>query len=275
MDLPKISLVTISFNQAEYLESALLSVLDQDYENIEYIVVDAGSTDDSRRIIERYRSRISQIIFEPDNGPADGLNKGFSIATGEIYGFLNSDDILYPGAVAHVIDIFKQNRNIDVVSGHSMIIDEQDRVIRRSYSDKGSLRQYAYGAAVQMQPSTFFKAEIFRKISGFNAENRTNWDGELFVDMRLQGAKFLIVNEFFSGYRLQSESITSSKKLDDGIKKYRQLIFHKIMGRERNSWDTIPAIAYKLAKYVSNPKALIERLFKGPIYGRGTRESGD
>jgi glycosyltransferase involved in cell wall biosynthesis len=271
----RVTIVTISFNQADYLERTLLSVLDQDYEDIEYIVVDPGSADGSRNIIDRYRSRISKIIYEPDNGPTDGLNRGFAVATGDIYGFLNSDDILYPGAVKRIVEAFRKNPGIDLVSGHAIIIDGKGRYIRRCYSEKGSLRKYAYGTSVLMQPSTFFTAGIFKMVSGFNAENRTNWDGELFTDMRLHGAKFAVINELLSGYRLQPESITSSKKLDDGIKKNQQLIFRKIMGRDWNSWDIIPALGYRILKHVTNPKALVERVLKGPVYGCRTGEVGD
>ena len=95
----KFSIVTISFNQAPYLETAIRSVLDQNYPDLEYIIVDPGSTDGSRDIIERFRSRFAKIIFEPDQGPGDGLNKGFAHATGDILGYLNSDDALLPGAL--------------------------------------------------------------------------------------------------------------------------------------------------------------------------------
>jgi glycosyltransferase involved in cell wall biosynthesis len=90
MTQPKVSIVTISYNQCAFLERAIQSVLAQNYPEVEYIVVDPGSTDGSRDIIERYRSRISKLILEPDKGPVDGLNKGFSVATGEIYGYLNA-----------------------------------------------------------------------------------------------------------------------------------------------------------------------------------------
>src|SRR6202171_6644991 len=97
--MARVSIVTISFNQAPFLERAIRSVVEQDYPDIEYIVVDPGSTDGSRDIIERYRSRISQVIYEPDHGPADGLNKGFASATGDIFGSINADDAFLPGAV--------------------------------------------------------------------------------------------------------------------------------------------------------------------------------
>ena len=95
----KFSIVTVSFNQRQYLEEALASVLGQDYPAIEYIVVDPGSTDGSRELIESFRDRLASMIFEPDQGAADGLNKGFQQASGDIFAFLNSDDVLLPGAM--------------------------------------------------------------------------------------------------------------------------------------------------------------------------------
>lgn len=270
----KISIVTISYNQAEYLERAIQSVVEQCHEEVEYIVADPGSTDGSRDIIERYRSRINEVVYERDAGPADGLNKGFARATGDIYGFLNSDDILLPDTLKQVAAYFAGHPEVDVVSGHAVIIDENDKAIRNSYSDRCSLTRYAYGASVLMQPSTFFRADTFRKAGGFNAENKTNWDGELFVDMRLQGARFARINRFLSGYRLQPESITSSAKLDQGIKEYHQRMFRKIMGRNEMYWDVLPRAIFRLLKYTENPRALIERVRKGPVYGRGASESG-
>src|SRR5262252_9768046 len=124
--MSKVSIVTISFNQSEFLERAIRSVLEQDYPNLEYIVVDPGSTDGSREIIDRYRSRIAKIVLEPDSGPADGLNKGFAHTTGDILGFLNSDDILFPGAITSAVSFLK-SKDVDVVSGHATVIDSADR----------------------------------------------------------------------------------------------------------------------------------------------------
>lgn len=269
----KVSIVTISFNQAEFLERALRSVIEQDHEDIEYIVVDPGSTDNSREIIERYRSKIAKLILEPDKGPADGLNKGFAMASGDIYGFLNSDDVLLPGAVSRVVRFFNSHPDVDVVSGHAIVMDEHDRNLRYSYSDRCSLVRYAYGAAVLMQPSTFFRSKPFKKVGGFNVVNRTNWDGELFIDMRLHGARFALMNDFLSGYRLQPDSITSSKKFDDGIRAYHKAIFRKIMGRDMKPWDVVPGVMFRLLKYVANPRALYERMFKGPVYGRSAKDA--
>src|SRR5690349_13082517 len=113
----KFTLVTISYNQAPFLERTIRSVIDQKYDDLEYIVVDPGSTDGSREIIEHFRPYITKTIFEKDRGAADGLNKGFSHATGELYGFLNSDDVLLPGALKEASKFFDTNPDIDVVSG--------------------------------------------------------------------------------------------------------------------------------------------------------------
>lgn len=265
----KISIVTISYNQAKFLERTLRSVIDQDYQNIEYIVVDPGSSDGSRSIINAYKEHISKIIFEPDSGPSDGLNKGFSYASGDVYGFINSDDILLPGALQKVADFFEKNPKKDLVSGHTVIIDENDQKVRNSYSDKFTLKGYAYGANVLMQPSTFFKASAYNKTSGFNVRNRSNWDGELFLDLYLSGSSLSILNEFLSCYRLQRDSITSTKKLDSLISDYYEGIFKKIMCREKKPIDRVLSVYYRFIKHVSNPRAFCERVFKGPVYGRG------
>ena len=105
----KVSIVTISFNQADFLEEAILSVLGQDYPDIEYIIVDAGSTDGSLEIIERYRERLAAVIVGPDAGPADGLNKGFRLATGSICGYINADDAYLPGAISSAVKAFERH----------------------------------------------------------------------------------------------------------------------------------------------------------------------
>jgi glycosyltransferase involved in cell wall biosynthesis len=266
---PKVSIITISYNQCEFLERAIQSVLTQDYPEIEYIIVDPGSTDGSRKLIESYRSRIARIIFEPDHGAADGLNKGFAVATGEILGFLNSDDLLYPDAIRQAALYFEKHPNIDVVSGNAKVIDPHDKVLRMVYSDRFSLRRAAYGAVVLIQPSTFFRREAFEKAGGFNVHNRSNWDGELFIDLAIQGARFERCDTIWSGYRLHNTSITSSRKLDDAIQEHRRRVFTKVMKREASNRDKYIAWWYMLMRHLGNPRDTRERLFNGAVYGRG------
>lgn len=266
----KFSIVTISFNQIEFLERTIESVLRQDYPDIQYIVVDPGSSDGSRELIQKYESQISKVIFEPDKGPSDGLNNGFSFAKGDLFGFLNSDDILYPGTLAEAAAYLQAYPNTDIVTGHAYVIDENDNILRKSFSQKMGLTNYAYGACVMNQPSTFFRKDIFLRVNGFNPENKSNWDGELFADMALTGAKFKVVNKFWSGYRLHNVSITASAKMDEAIRQYQKKIFEKIMGRPVRPIDRSIGYMMKMTNHLLHPRALLERVTKGPIYARNS-----
>ena len=123
----RVSIVTISFNQASFLEECVLSVLSQKANDVEYIVVDPGSTDASRDILQRYADRIDTRILEPDHGPADGLNKGFAAGSGDIFGYINADDRYVAGAIEFVRTFFLENPAVDVLCGAIRIIDRHGR----------------------------------------------------------------------------------------------------------------------------------------------------
>lgn len=266
--MSKVSIVTISYNQKGYLAECLRSVLTQDYENVEYIVVDPGSTDGSREIVA-YNEKIIKI-FEKDSGPADGLNRGFSCASGDIFGYLNSDDVLQPGCIKSVVDIFAHNPDVDVVYGNGFVIDKNGSVVRKCFSDRFGLLAAAYGTVLVVQPSTFFRRSIFEKVGGFNVENMSNWDGELFIDFALAGAKLKRVNQFWSGYRVHGESITGSGRLATLHAKYRQDMFEKIMGRPWTLKDNLSSRLMRFKKHLFNPRATLERLRYGPMFGRSS-----
>lgn len=264
----KFSIVTISFNQAQYLERTIRSVLEQDHADIEYIVVDPGSRDGSRDIIARHGSRVAHTLLDPDRGAADGLNKGFAVATGELFGFLNSDDVLLPGALSEAAAFLRANPEVDAVSGDCEIIDGDGRLLRISHSDRFSLQRYAHGAGILIQPSTFFRASAFRAAGGFNIENRSNWDGELFVDMALAGARFARSGRVWSQYRVHQTSITGTGKLDAQIGQFRERMFRRIKGRDHRRGDALLDAAYRALKYLENPRAVQQRLLHGPVYRR-------
>lgn len=265
------SIVSLSFNQARYLERSLVSIIEQDYPHIQHIVVDAGSSDGSRDIIEKYRDKISDFVSEPDDGPADGLNKGFRRATGDIFAFLNSDDVLLPGSLSYVARYLSQHPDVDVVSGHCQYIDENDALIRKGYSDRLSARRSAYGAAILIQPSTFFRRGAFERTGGFNVENRACWDGEFFIDMLQAGVRFAVIDRMLSAYRLHPESITSSQRRDIELRSYIRARFQRLMGRDQTKVDPLIGLGMRIAKYAENPRALIERITRGPVYGRNRR----
>lgn len=266
--MTRVSIVTISFNQAEFLERTIESVLAQDYPEIEYIVVDPGSTDGSREIIDRYRSRISKVILRPDRGAADGLNRGFAEATGEILGFLNSDDLLLPGAASQAAKFLDKHPDVGVVSGHSRLIGPDDRVLRNLYSDRMSVNRYVYGAVVLIQPSTFFRRKTFDQAGGFRPESKACWDGELFLEMARAGARFAIVDQFWSAYRLHEQSVTGSKSSAALIDQTEARIFLRVKGRKPRGYDTVLTYGYRLIRHVLNPRDTWERIRRGPVFGR-------
>lgn len=264
----KFSVVTISFNQAQFLERTIRSVLAQDGVEVEYIVVDPCSTDGSRDIIERYRDRIAHVIFEKDEGPADGLNKGFARASGDVYCYLNSDDEFCRGTLAQVDRYFSNNPDVDVVCGHAHVIDAEGRRLRRVFSDPYHRLRQAYGATIQIQPSTYFRAAAFKRISGFNVANKISWDGELIVDLALSGARIEVIDAFLSLYRLHTRSITGSGNRDHMRKAEFDRRFKKLMGREWRPADIYIEQLWRVIRHASNPKAFLERLLRGPIYRR-------
>lgn len=267
----RFSVVTISFNQAEFLERAIRSVLDQRGEGIdvEYIMVDPGSTDGSHDIIERYRPELAQVLLDPDKGPADGLNKGFAKVTGDICCYINSDDAFEPGAFATVRDYFEAHPEVDVVCGHAWITDRNDHRLRRLWSGRIDRVARAYNASNQVQPSTFIRAAALAKVQ-FNIANRSNWDDELITDLSLAGARIRRIDAFLSSYRLHGDSITNSGKILQAIQNYWDRRFETLMGRKPGRSDRWIGKLVKLRERLIEPHATWERMRRGPIFRRGS-----
>lgn len=266
----KFSIVTISFNQAHFLERAIRSVLDQDYPDIEYIVIDPGSTDGSREIIERYRDRIDKIIFEPDQGPADGLNKGFAVATGDIFGYLNSDDAYLPGALSGAIACFNRYQNAKVICGHGYIVDTSGKVVRRFYSDRLTPWRYVHGGAVVMQQSTFFRRDAFQAVHGFNRFNSICWDGELLFDMSLLGMYPQVVNQFWGVFTIHDQSISGQKWIDSTWSRQleadrevtRLRLYRKVMGHDPNKLTRLFIVLARVQKWIMQPVGTYYRIME-------------
>jgi glycosyltransferase involved in cell wall biosynthesis len=258
----RITIVTISFNQAAYLRECMESVLTQDYENVEYIVVDPGSTDGSREMIEAYGSRVIPV-FEPDDGPADGLNKGFALATGDLFGFVNSDDRLLSGALTCVARRFASKPDVDVITGCGYFIDAHGRQQRRVVFSRFTPWLYAHGAVTVFQQGTFFRRRCFEQVNGFNSENRIAWDGELFLDMSLSGARFAKISDDLGFFRLHGSSITGSGAHSNGnaaYRAYRDRVFLKVTGRNRRKGDWAMDKVARFVKYASDPAYLLQRI---------------
>jgi glycosyltransferase involved in cell wall biosynthesis len=250
----KISIVTISFNQEKYLPACIESILSQTGVELEYIVVDPGSTDGSRAIITSYGDQIVKV-FEPDEGPADGLNKGFAHATGDIYGFINSDDYLAPGALGAVAAFFNRHGDQVFVTGQGSTENEHGSrtPIRPTVLTTETM---LHRSAVMFQQATFFPATLYKQAKGFNTQNSTCWDYELFLRFLLQGATHQVLDQQLAVFRLYEGSISGSGRLEQQYFQDLDTLFAECMGRKRGTLDRLHTY------YLRAKRELSRRIFR-------------
>lgn len=177
----KISVVTCSYNQAEYLERTINSVLGQNYSNLEYIIIDGASDDASVEIIKKYKNRLAYWISEPDEGQTDALIKGFNRASGEILCWLNSDDLFEMSTLKEVNDFFQKNPGAQVVFGDATWMDRNDQTIKKK-------KEHAFNKFIWLnaynyipQPSTFWRKEIYKNVGGLNPSFNLAMDADLWI----------------------------------------------------------------------------------------------
>ncbi len=163
-DWPSITIITPSFNQGSFIEEAILSVVEQDYPNVEYFVFDGGSSDETGQILDRYSSRIDYWTMEPDNGQTHAINKGFQRAKGEILVWLNSDDFYYPGALLAVAEVFRKAPRVDIVMGLCAIVDREGRLLKKKSPPPWSPRHFLVNGRVPGQPAVFFRRKLVERI---------------------------------------------------------------------------------------------------------------
>ena len=220
---PKISVVMVSFNQAAYLEEGIRSVLDQNYPNLEFLLVDGNSTDGSIEIAERYQSHFDFLLVEPDNGQSDGLNKGFAKATGDILTWLNSDDLLEPGALFRVAQAFA-DYEVDMVAGGCRQIGLSRGQIINNHHNKlpyGIPVALPLGLLLDMdrfwltacffyQPEVFFTRDIWQRCGGrLRTDLYYVLDYDLWVRMAAAGATIVHIPEFLACSRTHDQQKTT------------------------------------------------------------------
>jgi glycosyltransferase involved in cell wall biosynthesis len=204
LSLPRITVVTPSFNQDLYLEECIQSVIYQGYPNLEYVIMDGGSTDHSPSIIEKYSSYLSYWQSQKDNGQADAINEGFKRATGEIYGWLNSDDILCKNALWNIAEAFSKERNPGLIYGDSFLIDQYTNLLRVLISSD-NFEHYKYGAANFFQGSVFFTKQAYETVGGLNTSLVYAMEYELFLKIQKQFDTRYIPT-FLACFRCQPDS---------------------------------------------------------------------
>ena len=205
--LPRISLVTASLNAEKTIDRTLRSIEAQAYPNLQMICVDGNSSDSTPSIIERYRHVVNHVIREKDKNVADALNKGFKLADGEIFCYLNADDTLTPGALACVAHIFMENVDIDVVTGgcRRVFADGSELItqVPENYLDVLSMRN-----GIE-QPSTFWRATAHRRLGELDESYQLAFDWEWWNRLYASGALFMRISDVLSVYYFSEDNLTS------------------------------------------------------------------
>jgi glycosyltransferase involved in cell wall biosynthesis len=179
--LPLVSIVTPTLNQAGYLEAAIQSVLNQDYPRVEYLVIDGGSTDGSMEIIRRYSGRLAYWSSAPDSGQTEAINTGLGRARGEILAWLNSDDVYYPGAVAEAVAFLQAHPELGMVYGDADYIDDAGKVVGRFPARPTDLARLRRGFVHIPQQASFFRASLWRMVGPLDPTFYFAMDYDLWV----------------------------------------------------------------------------------------------
>jgi glycosyltransferase involved in cell wall biosynthesis len=219
--LPSVSVVIPSLNQARFLPQALDSLLGQQYPHLETVVIDGGSTDSTRAVLDRYQAQLARYVSEPDRGPADAINKGFALARGEILGWLASDDVLAEGAIWAAARLFAEDPDLDLVYGNALYIDEDNQLF---LADHGSYRTGLYYGEMQSparipaywsyvhavpQPTVFFRRRLLEACGPLNESYQFIFDFELFFRFA-QKAKVKKIERTQAFYRMHASAKTAS-----------------------------------------------------------------
>jgi len=206
-EYPLVTIVTPSYNQAAYLEATIQSVLAQDYPNLEYIIIDGGSTDGSAEIIKKYASKLTYWVSEPDKGQTEAINKGFARANGEILAWLNSDDTYEPHAVSQAVEILNEHPEVGLVYGNANYIDAQGRVIGHFPARQTNYRKLRRGYVHLPQQAAFWRRDLWQQVGPLDASFYFAMDYDLWVRLaKISMLKY--VQRVWANFRIHGDSKT-------------------------------------------------------------------
>jgi len=228
----RVSIITPSLNQGRYIERTIRSVLDQPVEDLEYLVFDGGSHDETLSILRRYDTRL-RWVSEPDRGQAHAVNKGLQRAKGDIIGWLNSDDVYYPAMVAAAAEYLASHPGIDVVYGDANHIDEEDRIIEAYPTEAWDL-QRLMNVCYVCQPAVFFRRRVVERFGLLKERLHFCLDYEYWLRLGLGGASFGRMRQVLAGSRLYAETKTMGSR----VKFHREInnMLRSVLGHVPDRW---------------------------------------
>jgi len=207
--LPKITIVTPSFNQASFIRETIESVINQDYPNFEYFVADGGSTDGSVDIIREYEDKITWWISEKDDGQSDAINKGFRRSTGELCAWVNSDDVLLPNCLREIAEFYLANNQPDIIHSNCIYINADSKIMGMSVVPKQTYffaRRYVWFIN---EPAVFYKTSVIRKNNYLNPKFHMVMDVDMWIKLMKMDCRFEHIPKFLGAFRWHENSKTS------------------------------------------------------------------
>ena len=215
----KVSIITVVYNNEKFVKDAINSVLSQDYPDIEYIIIDGASKDNTMQEINKFRNKISKIISEPDNGLYDAMNKGVQLATGDVIGILNSDDLYYDNhVISEVVEAFSSHPHIDAVYGNLLFCRQEDtnQVVRKWISN-GYKKNFFESGDIFPHPTLFVKKGVYQKAGDYYLPYKIASDYEFMLRaFRVHGFTPFFINKFFVRMRMGGKSTGSVKNIIKG-----------------------------------------------------------
>jgi GT2 family glycosyltransferase len=210
--LPRITVITPSFNQGQFLEESIRSVLDQEYPDLEYLLIDGGSRDQSLEVIQKYAQRFDYWVSEADNGQSDAINKGFQRATGDLVAWLNADDFYLPGAFKKIAQVYQSYSDASFYFGDGYRVDERGQIKSHFFPESGVrfyLPALIYGLNYILQPSTFINRIALEKVGYLDPHLHWGLDTDLWIRLAKE-AEPLPVQEVFAASREYGKTKTST-----------------------------------------------------------------
>lgn len=247
IDLPKISIVTPNYNGAKYLEQTIQSVLFQNYPNLEYIIIDGGSTDNSIDIIKKYETQLAYWVSEPDKGLYDAIQKGFDRSTGEIMAWINSDDLYQPNAFFMVVEIFRF-KEVNWLQGIPSTYDESGRTVGVSAFKRWSKLDYYLGNFRWIQQESIFWRRSLWEKAGQRIAIEMKYAGDLELWIRFfRYEKLYVTRALLGGFRQQSEGQLSFSFMEDYLAEAKEKLNDEVENCIPNSEKEI---VYRIQKYI-------------------------